>query len=183
MLEITLGEYLEGESIWGQIQAIYPFPFLGEYTPTKLDSLLILNHGDKLIYYKIPAMGFELVAYDVVFNFKQKWLDLLAINELTLNIGADNTHNISETLTHAETRINTQDNINKVSAFNTDELIANDGSNSNNSDDIDYNKTRVLTDETLSLQSAFNNLNVKQKNNIIQTVNNDVASLLTLNIY
>lgn len=183
MFDLTLGEYLEGDSMWGLIQALYPFPFLGEYTPTKLDSLLILNHGDKLIYHKIPAMGFELVAQDVVFNYKQKWLDLLAINELTLNIGADSTHKISETLTHAETRINIQDNINKVSAFNTDELIANDGSNSNNSDDIDYSKTRVLTDETLSLQTAFNNLNVKQKNTIIQTVNNDVASLLTLNIY
>ena len=183
MDDITLSQYLEGESIWGQILAFITVPELSLIGANVLDKNLILNHGDKNIFYKIPLMGLDDVVKDIGFNYENKWKDLISIETLNLNIGADNTHKISETLTHAETRINTQENINKVSAFNTDELLANDGSNSNNSDDIDYSKTRVFTDETLSLQTAFNNLNEKQKNIIIKTVNNDVASLLTLDIY
>lgn len=183
MDDITLSQYLDGESIWGRILALVTVPELGLIGADVLDKNLILNHGDKNIFYKIPLMGLDGVTKDIGFNYEKKWKDLISIESLNLNIGADNTHKISETLNHAETRINTQENINKVSAFNTDELLANDGSNSNNSDDIDYNKTRVSTDETLSLQTAFNNLNEKQKNIIIRTVNNDIASLLTLDIY
>ena len=183
MDDITLSQYLDGESIWGRILALVTVPELGLIGADVLDRNLILNHGDKNIFYKIPLMGLDDVVRDIGFNYEKKWVDLISIESLNFNIGADNTHKISETLNHAETRINTQENINKVSAFNTDELLTNDGSNSNNSDDIDYNKTRVYTDETLSLQTAFNNLNEKQKNIIIRTVNNDIASLLTLDIY
>lgn len=183
MNDITLGQYLEGESIWGRILTLVTVPELGLIGADVLDKNLILNHGDKNIFYKTILMSLEDVAKDIGFNYEQKWKDLISIETLNLNIGADNTHKISETLTHAETRINTQENINKVSAFNTEELIANDGSNSNNSDDIDYSKVKTLTDENLSLQTAFNNLSLKQKNIIIRTVNNDIASLLTLDIY
>lgn len=183
MDDITLGQYLEGESIWGRILTLVTVPELGLIGADVLDKNLILNHGDKNIFYKTILMSLEDVAKDIGFNYEQKWKDLISIETLNINIGADNTHKISETLTHAETRINTQESINKVSAFNTDELIANDGSNSNNSDDIDYSKVKTLTDENLSLQTAFNNLSLKQKNIIIRTVNNDIASLLTLDIY
>ena len=183
MDDITLSQYLDGKSIWGRILALVTVPELGLIGANVLDKNLILNHGDKNIFYKIPLMGLDDVVKDIGFNYEKKWKDLISIKSLNINIGADNTHKISETLNHAETRINTQVNINKVSAFNTDELLANDGSNSNNNDDIDYSKVKTLTDENLSLETAFNNLSLKQKNIIIRTVNNDIASLLTLDIY
>ena len=183
MDDITLSQYLVGKSIWGQTLALVSVPELDLIGATALDKNLIVNHGDKNIFYKIPLLGFNDVCNDIAFNYGAKWKDLISIKTLNLNIGADNTHKISETLTHAETRINTQESINKVSAFNTNELLANDGSNSNNSDDIDYSKTKVFTDENLSLKTAFNNLSLKQKNIIIRTVNSDIASLLTLDIY
>lgn len=183
MDDITLSQYLEGDSIWGRVLALVTVPELSLIGADVLDKNLILNHGDKNIFYKVILMGLDDVAKDIGFNYEKKWKDLISIESLNLNIGADNTHKISETLNHAETRINTQENINKVSAFNTDELLANDGSNSNHSDDIDYNKVRTLTDENLSLETAFNNLSLSQKNIIIRTVNNDISSLLTLDIY
>ena len=183
MDDITLRQYLDGKSIWGRVLPLVLIPELGSIGAVVLDKNLILNHGDKNIFYKIPLMGLDDIAKDIGFNYKKKWEDLISIKSLNLNIGADNTHKISETLTHAETRINTQENINKVSAFNTDGLLANDGSNSNNSDDIDYSKVKTLTDENLSLETAFNNLSLSQKNIIIRTVNNDISSLLTLDIY
>ena len=183
MDDITLSQYLVGKSIWGRILAYVTVPQLGLIGAGVLDKNLILNHGDKNIFYKIPLMGLDDVAKDIKFNYEKKWKDLISIESLNINIGADNTHKISETLTHAETRTNTQENINKVSAFNTVELLTNDGSNSNNSDDIDYSKVKTLTDENLSLETAFNNLSLSQKNIIIRTVNNDIASLLTLDIY
>ena len=183
MDDITLSQYLDGESIWWRVLALVAIPELGSIGADALDKNLILNHGDKNIFYKIPLMGLDDVARDIGYNYEKKWKDLISIESLNINIGADNTHKISETLNHAETRINTQENINKVSAFNTNELLTNDGSNSNNSDDIDYNKVRTLTDENLSLETAFNNLSLSQKNIIIRTVNNDISSLLTLDIY
>jgi len=183
MPDITLSEFLGVQGIWGRILALSPFPFIAQFTPEFMDKHLILNHGDKIVFHKIPSLGLDYVAQDAVHNFTQKWTDLISIESLQLNIGADNTRKVSETLTHAETRINTQENLNKVSAFNTDELITNDGSNSSHSDDIDFNKTRVLTDEDLSLEQAYLNLSLKQKNIIISTVNSDLASLFTLDIY
>lgn len=180
---LTLDDYLSGESLWGRIQGISPMPFIEAIEPIHLDMNLILNHGNKYVFSKIPSLGLDYVAKDAVFLYKQKWLDLIAIGSLNLEIGADKTHKISETITHAETRVNKQDSINKVSAFNTDELITNDGNNSNNSDDIDYSKTKVLTDSNLSYKDAFNNLSLKHRNIIINTVNSDLASLLTLDIY
>ena len=183
MLDLKLSDFIGADGLWGRVQALHPFPFFDKYSSADLDKHLILNHGDKTVFYKIISLGLDWCASDIIFTYKQKWLDLISIESLTLDIGADKTHKISETLTHAETRNNTQDTVNKVSAFNTSELITNDGNNSTANDKIDYSKTRVFTDENLSYLDAFNNLSLKQQNTIIETVNYDVAKILTLDIY
>lgn len=183
MDHVTLGEYMQSGSIWGGIQALEPFPFLVTTPPARMDILLELSYGEQWMFHKLGVKPVSEICANIVAVYKDQWLRLIEVQALDINIGSGLTKKQTETSTKTEVRTNSRDDVNKVSAFNSDELINNDGATSTGSDDLEGDTTRVLTDEQISLVNAFNNLSLLDKSNILNTVNKDVASFLTLDIY
>lgn len=182
-MTITLSEYQSIGSIWGGILALEPFPFADTTPAAQLDAMLGLDYGDRTMFSKMVALPIATVSANIVALYKDSWLKLIEIQAMDLDVTSGATRKQTETINKTEVRNSSTDNVNKVSAFNSDDLINNDGNNSTGLDDLAGDTTRVLTDAQISLANAFNNLSLLDKSNILRTVNKDVASYLTLDVY
>lgn len=177
---IKLSEFLKQGSLFNELETIKPMPFLSVDDNAVLDSLLTLKYGERTVYSKLLTTPFPDIAKMLVKTHGDYWDGLLQIDGDEL---PSSRRTLTETITTNENRNNTRDDKNVVAAFNSDDLITNDGTLVVGADDLTGNKTRILTDENNSLNSAYYHLSLKQKNNIMNVVLLDVASFLTLSIY
>lgn len=179
----TLDDYMRQGSIWEGVRTLAPFPFFDTFTPQQLDMFMGESYGHRLMFSKMVTKTIDDTAQGIVANFKTKWDNLIELQAQTYDLQSGNTLRTTEKVGKSEKRNLKNDNTNKVSAFNTDELIINDGSSSTGSDQLIADNTRTLEQANISLNNAFNNLSLLDKSNILSTVLKDVASYLTLDVY
>lgn len=177
----TLAVYMAQGSIWGGISALGPLPFTA--TPAMLDAMLEADYGDRFMFSKLVTKTIDEVSGNIVAIYMDQWKKLVEVSALDIDIGSSATKKTTETIKRTEARNNTRDDVNKVSAYNSDELINNDGSTSTGVDDLTGDTDRVLTEANINLQNAFNNLSLLAKANILSVVNKDVSTYLTLSVY
>lgn len=180
---MKLKEYLEGVSIFELMDDLVPFPFVSgsSYQVADLDLRLKLLHGDKPLFSSFEELEPEMVANLLVLDFSEKWEKLVEVLAQAGNVNPR--REVTETITSGETRTNTSNTLGKVSGFNSDALLTNDGTDVEALDVSDGERIRTLTDSQINLQSTFNMLNVIDQNSILQTVMKDVSNYLTLSIY
>lgn len=178
---MLLKEYLDGVNIFDLINQIEPLPFEPPLQLTNLDLRLKVLHGNKTLFESFEALEPELVANLLNMDFSKKWSDLVVLLSQADNLNPRT--ELTETITDGETRTSSSNVLGKVSAYNSDVLIVNDGSDTSGLDVSDGERTRTLTDTQIDLATSFNMLNVVQQNSILQTVIQDVANYLTLSIY
>ena len=179
---MLLKEYLDGVNIFDLIDQIEWLPISSPVQLTNLDLKLKLFHGNKTLFETFESIEPELVASLLNMEFNDKWVKLATF----LISQTDNLNprtELTETITNGETRTSSNNVLGKVSAYNSDVLITNDGSDTTGLDVSDGERIRTLTDAQIDLANSFNMLNLLQQNSIIQTVVNDVAGYLTLSIY
>lgn len=179
----TLDDFMRQGSIWSGVRALEPFPFFDTYTPQQLDMFMGESYGHRYMFSKAVTKTIDEVAIGIVANFKDKWGKLIEVQAMDYNLQSSGGKTTTEKVGKSEKRNLKNDNTNKVSAFNTDELITNDGSASTGSDQLIADNTRTVTEANISLIDAFNNLSLLDKSNILSTVLKDVASYLTLDVY
>lgn len=176
---IRLRDFLDNESIFTEINNIEPFPFIDD--AEILDILLTTLYGNKLVYESFNDVNLTLIAQMLVVKNRSKWLGYIEIEQLAGNV--NNRREVVETIVDNETRTGERTDINKVSAYNTDDLLVDGGSDNNSTDVLDGEKTRTLTDETINVRQAYNMLNLLGKETVASKVIKDVAQFLTLSIY
>lgn len=181
---MLLSEYMEGKDLWGAIAAVVPtFEFIWLIEATNLNAAQVYNFGEREVLPKVEALTLPQLANLIANQFSATW-ERMELVELTapahLAGAVDAT---TETTTNEETKANTKDDVNKVSAYNSDTLMTNDGSNSVGSEELSGEKTRVVSRQNKSLETSFKNLDILKKNAIIQSVTRDVANFVTLSIY
>lgn len=149
----------------------------------KLYNLFMVRYGDRNVNPSIINLTPFQIADLLTFEYGKKW-EILS-NEIWVgfNLGAKQVNKKTETITKTENREVLKDDVNKVSAYDTDDLIVNDGNTSNTTDGLTGNESRVTTDEIIDMETVYNNLANTQKNSIIETVLNDVKNFITLSIY
>ena len=180
-MTITLSEYMEQGSVWGGILALGPLPFPAD--PAQLDLMLGLDYGDRWMFTKLVTQPIATVSANIRALYLDSWTKQVEVLALDYELGASNTKKTTETINRTEERTNSRDDVKKVSAFNTEELITDEGNTTTGADDLTGDTTRVLTESNLSLKDAFNNLSLLDQANILKTVNKDVSTYLTLSVY
>ncbi len=179
---MLLKEYLEGVNIFDLIDQIEWLPIGSPVQLTNLDLKLKLFHGNKTLFETFESLEPELVASLLNMEFNDKWVKLATF----LVSQTDNLNprtELTETIIDGETRTSSNNVLGKVSAYNSDALIVNDGSDTTGLDVSDGESVRTLTDTQIDLANNFNMLNVVHQNSILQTVMQDVSNYLTLSIY
>ena len=149
----------------------------------RLTNLFLVKYSQSVVNPSIiPLTPFQ-IADLLTFEYGEKWEILSTEIWVGFNLGAKQVNKKTETITKTENREVLKDDVNKVSAYDTDELIVNDGNTSNTTDGLTGNESRVTTDEIIDMETVYNNLANSQKNSIIESVLNDVKNFITLGVY
>ena len=181
---MLLSEYMESKDLWGAISTAVPtLGFIRSIGATNLNAAQVYNFGEREVLPKVEALTLPQLASLISTQFYTAWVRMELV-ELTANANlAGAVDATTETTTNEETKSNTKDDVNKVSAYNSDTLMTNDGSNSVGSEELSGEKTRVVSRQNKSLETSFKNLDILKKNAIIQSVTRDVANFVTMSIY
>ena len=149
----------------------------------KLHNLFMVRYGDRNVNPSIINLTPFQIADLLTFEYGEKWEILLTEFWVGFNLGARQVTKVTETTTKTENRLTDKDDLNKVSGFDSEELITDNGLNSKTKDDLTGTETKTTTNEIIDMETAFNNLANSQKNSIIESVLNDVKNFITLSIY
>ena len=181
---MLLSEYMENNDLWGEIADVVPqLVFIRSIGAGRLNDAQVYNFGEREVIPKVETMPLPRLVRLITNQFYTAW-ERMELVELTANANiAGAVDATTETTTNEETKANTRDDVNKVSAYNSDILMTNDGSNSVGSENLSGEKTRVVSRQNKSLETSFKNLDILKKNAIIQSVTRDVANFVTLSIY
>lgn len=183
--KIVLSEYLAGRGIWNRIRGLgpTPVPVPDTYTNEYLDTILIIDFGDRVMFDKMVVMPIEFAAQHIYNVYIDKWCRLIELAALGIGIGSDSdvVKDIKENYINKDTgdTINT----NHVSAFNSDEMVPDGGDSKTRNDRNEHDLKRTEKTSTLSYNSAFNNLTATDQLAILRNVNKDIAQALTLSTY
>lgn len=177
---MKLKDYMDGGDLWGAIKTIKAYPFIAtDEDVQRLNALTVYKHGSRPMFF---TGDIQFLAELLVTEFDAKW-ELL----ITATNAADVTSAKKETTTDntvsTEAKTNNRTDTNKVSAFDSYDLITNDGSDSQGTEDVAGNKTRNFERSVSSVSDIYKNLDVLKKNDIISTVINDVVGFSTLSIF
>lgn len=148
------------------------FPFLD--TPrdrNAYQTALLMTHGNRTVASSIVPLDLESVATVLVINMGDKW------DKLT-KLDGTRRRELTETIKKSEERNDERSDVNKVSAFNEENLVDNDGSSSNGKWDSEGNVERQIVDEYFD----YKLLSYSDRLTIMQTVLSDIQSTLTLSI-
>ncbi|MCS5737039.1 hypothetical protein, partial [Herbiconiux daphne] len=170
-------------TFWSSIEAVHSSPFVGEVTAGVLDTMQTLNYGDRVLFSKMEGFNSDDVAPQIVAIYKDKWLALIAAAIDGFNLGATESRKGSETISSSEKKDISREDINRVSAYNSNELIEDAGTSVNEVDNTTGDTVRKSTDDTLNLDALYNNLTLADKTAIIKVALKDVSNYLTLSIY
>lgn len=180
---VNLRSYLTGGSIFTAIQTVENFPFFTDNSPTDLDYMLSINYGNRQMFSAFIDVPVNTVAKHIVKLYGDKWTQLITFNSTAVNFGASSSTKTTGSQKTTGVKNDTSEATNKVSAYNSDDLIVDTGSNNvaneNTTKDVD-NDSLV---EVYNLETAFNNLSLVEKTNIINVVLKDVATYLTVSVY
>lgn len=177
---MELKEYMKGGDLWGAIQTIKPYPFIAtDEDVQRLNALTIYKHGSRPMYFEGSIAD---LASLVVTEFDAQW-ETLIIAASAADVKSAKKETTSDTTVNTEVKTSNRTDTNKVSAFDSADLITNDGSDSQGLEDVAGNKTRNFERSVSSVSDIYKNLDVMKKNDIISTVINDVVGFSTLSIF
>ena len=180
---VNLRGYLTGGSIFTAIQTTNNFPFFVGNDAADLDYMLALNYGQRLMFSAFIGVPVNTVAKHIVKLYGDKWNGLIDFNNAPPDIAAKS---VTKTTGNQNTR-GTKNDVteieNKVSAFNSDALITDTGSNNELTENTSQDITSDSSVSVIDWQTAYNNLSLAERTNIISVVLKDVASYLTVSVY
>ena len=121
MNEITLAQFLGNESIFSRIQSLSSYPFFDTMSPEDMDTTLITSYGERVVYSKLHNLNLDKLARIINSLYGSNWEKLITINTLDFKSGAEKIVNETTNNNAISTGSNSTDN--KVSAYNSDELV------------------------------------------------------------
>lgn len=147
----------------------------------KLWQLFTLKYGERVLRAPLDSWGAVGIAEMLVLEYGEKWrLFSEQMRQFNSYLGGVR---VTEKLNKQELLNNVNDTLNKIAAYDSDDLLVNDGNNttSNSTNTLEYTKT--LLNENVNIKELISSLQVKIENDIIKLVINDTKNLICLEIY
>lgn len=177
---VQLKSLLSEGNLFTEIVNINPFPFIVD-NEEALQQLLLINYGERTVWLPYENMTLEHIARTLVLNHSVSWNSYLKIDEILDT--PFNEIEVDETSTSEETKSGSNNQVNKVSAFNESSLVDDDGSESNSNDESESTRNKLYKRLDKNKKVAYDMLKDSDMNSIIQKVLTDVANSLTHTIY
>lgn len=180
----TLRKYLDGVNIFDIIKGIYSFPFLEPAgATTTINQMLLVNYGSRRLFSGFIDITPEDVAKHIISIYSDKWDALILAKADMGNISASNSKRIKGVETSTGNDDRETETINKVSAFNSDDLLTDTGTTTTETGNKTGTVNNDVTEESFNLKTLFENLPYVEQTSIINVVIKDVSNYLTVSIY
>lgn len=175
-----LRNFIDGRSLFSEIETVKTFPFMSDGVDV-LDTMLDIYHGSKTMFVPMVDCELSIIARMIVARHGKNWDDLIKRELVAENVNRKRI--ISETITDNQSRTNQSENLETVSAYNTDEMVNSGGGSSSGGDTLEGEKVKTSTDEIIDVKAAYHMLSTSSKDSIVKTVLENVSGFLTLSIY
>lgn len=179
---MTLNEFLT-ENIFELINDSGGLDFLPPENLDTMDSLLRFKHGNKPVDKAVENATMPKLADMVVMLYKQLWTVESGLYDVIVEGSGGQVIKVTESNDRVSERLTAGGTINKVTGFNSDEMIDDSGSEQSGDENLTESGNRLITTITNNPTEAFNLLESHVKNSIIGKIVDDVGSFLTLKIY
>ena len=147
----------------------------------KLWQLFVLKHGERVLRAPLDKWGAVGIAEMLILEYGEKWrLFSEQMSKFTNYLGGVR---VTETFDKQELLNNVNDTLNKIAAYDSDDLFVNDGNNTTNKSSNTLEYTKTLLNENVNIKDLLNSLQAKIENDIIKLVVNDTKNFITLEIY
>lgn len=176
---MKLSEYLDGFSIFSYLAAGHPE--LPITKPTEMDFMLVTGYGQREMFTSIIGANKNQVCDALAAKYGERWEALIRRQVQLQNVNTR--RELTETKDREQDTTRTGSSVDKVSAFNSPDLVDNAGNTNDETGGLTEKETRTLIDEKIDVKSALSLLYIPVQDTIISTVVSDVSSFLTLSTY
>lgn len=178
---MNLRQFLKPISLWGSINSIESFPFIQD--PTNLDLLQVINYGDREVFKGFIDLTDIELAEMLILHFSDKWNYVIDANIGDIDLTSDTTKRTKIISTKEELISGSENTDNKVSGYNSQDLIIDNGNERIRVEDVTGDSTSEKIETSNNLKSLFKNLPLVEQSNIINIVMLDVSKFLTISLY
>lgn len=179
----TLRTYLKGGNIFENIKTVRNFALFDVVTTDQLNTMLTISYGDRNVFDGFIDVTLLDVANYIVLNLGDKWVDLYEFILSEKDVSAIESLKVTEINSDQLTTVKSSDTLNKVSAYNSDDLLIDGGNAESVNDTRTGSGNKTTTSSKINIETAYKNLNLVQRNNIMNTVLKDVSNYLTTDFY
>lgn len=174
---------LEQTSIFAELDDLNPNSLIGDVGVTFLTNYYVMHYGEKTIPKAIVKMSSAEIATIINGMYFKQWERLKELHTNVLPIGVDSEITIDETNIDTGSKEVSNNNINKVAAFNDDSFTNDDSTDTtvNETDNRDRNKKYTQTKKTI--ESVEKHKRLIYNDNIVRTICLDVSKVVSLSIY
>ena len=186
---VMLHEFLDGKDLFSAIAEVEPFPFL--YVPGDavllsedneiLNIILNIDYGKRLLFSGFEDLTINQIAQILVKKFKTVWYVYIQMELNSTKEGV--TREVIKNDDGIETRTGEGENVNKVSSYNSDIFVNNDGSNNTSNDSLTFDRNSSVKNVVVDVKKQYEYLSLLSKDVILNNIMQDVGRSLTLNIY
>lgn len=177
---MKLSEFLNGKDLFTELGNKGAFPFIND-NEQLLNSMLLLNYGEREMFNPLSDLDVVTTADLLALEFSKVWEAYIQEEELLnqLHSEKETTSTRDNTLNRNGTRGETE----KVSAYDSENLLTNGGTDSTNNED--ETNLEEFTSKTVDkdLIKAYNILNEYGRKTVTKKVLLDVSDFLTIDIY
>lgn len=183
-MKMTLNELLASGNLFEEMRKVNTSNPMLDFIHNRTEEaqlILLSMHGERRVFKPMENKTLNELARIILLMYGNNWADFINMRLDENSLG--NIREITEEIKLDEKRETKRNDIDKVSAFNSDELIDDKGLASDGKDDLDSNKTRVLTEKNTDLNKRFELLSESLKVSILEQLTRNIAETLTLSIY
>ena len=176
-------DWIKDNNLFEEINKIQPSSFIVEYGSNRIDMLYRIKYGNRTILKTLEEMSVTDVAEIIVVSHIDNWNKKYALLKDELLLGVESKTVVDETIQDTTNRTGNNNQTNKISAFNDDELVTNDS----NDDTVNEDTQKEISKNHSTTKTSFNviqsQLELLNSSFIIDTVLKDVSKIVSLSIY
>jgi len=178
---MNLRQYLLGKNLWSEIKTVGGFDFIID--PDQMDLINTLEYGERTIFTSFENLTTSEIANLINTHFSDKWNLLVNAKLSEIDVTSSETKKTKIAVEMLDAKTGAENTDNKISGFNTSELITDTGSGTTKSEDLERNTDTEKTETVASYANLFKNLSTVEQSNIITVALKDVTNYLTISIY
>lgn len=177
-------EWIENkQGLFQELNSIHNYLFISDFGAENLDMLYTMMYGEKPIPKALQNRSVNDVARLIHRTFGDNWQKQHSLLQDELILGVDSKEVVDETSKDSTKTNETGTKTNKVSAYNSDTMVNNDSSEDTSDNTQEKDVDRNTTKTNSSLQAIERQMQLLNRNFLIDTVCKDVSKLVSLSIY